>query len=188
MKFSKRGMNMTGKSPTDQEEGTRLSLSFFIRDVLIVGPQLVGKKIAISKGDGRIDRFIITETEAYRGPEDLACHASKGRTQRTGVMYERGGKVYVYFIYGMYWMLNFVAGGENDPQAVLIRGIEGFRGPGKLTKELGIDRSFYGVDLTSSDRIWVEDSGYYPEIKSGSRIGINYAGEPWISKPWRYYI
>jgi DNA-3-methyladenine glycosylase len=186
--FLKSGTNMKGRSHTDHEEGARLSSSFFTRDVLVVAPELVGKNIAISRGNGKISRFLITETEAYRRPEDLACHASKGRTSRTEVMYDRGGKIYVYFIYGMYWMLNFVAGGENDPQAALIRGIEGFSGPGKLSRELGIDRSFYGVDLPSSDRIWVEDSGYNPVIKTGPRIGIKYAGEPWISKPWRYFI
>jgi DNA-3-methyladenine glycosylase len=94
--------------------------------------------------------------------------------------------VYVYFVYGMYWMLNFVAGPEGDPQAALIRGIEGFDGPGKLTRALSIDGSFYAEDLTASKRIWVEDSGLSPEIKAGPRIGIDYAGEPWRSKPWRY--
>jgi DNA-3-methyladenine glycosylase len=187
-KFLKSGKNMKGKSHTDPLAGIRLSSAFFTRDVLFVAPELVGKKITISHGDGEIRRFLITETEAYRGPEDMACHASKGRTPRTEVMFHGGGRIYVYFVYGMYWMLNFVAGGENDPQAALIRGIEGFNGPGKLTRALGIDRSFYGVDLATSDRIWVEDAGIYPEIKTGPRIGINYAGDPWIKKPWRYYI
>ena len=177
---------MKGKSRIDN--GTRLSSDFFTRDVLVVAPELIGKSIAVNRGNSKISRYLITETEAYRGPEDLACHASKGRTSRTEVMFHRGGKIYVYFIYGMYWMLNFVAGGENNPQAALIRGLEGFNGPGKLTRELGIDRSFYGIDLTSSDRIWVEDSGYEPVVKTGPRIGIKYAGEPWITKPWRYYI
>jgi DNA-3-methyladenine glycosylase len=179
---------MKGKSHTDPPAGIRLSSAFFTRDVLFVAPELVGKKITISHGDGEIRRFLITETEAYRGPEDMACHASRGRTPRTEVMFHSGGRIYVYFVYGMYWMLNFVAGGENDPQAALIRGIEGFNGPGKLTKALGIDGSFYGVDLATSDRIWVEDAGIYPEIKTGPRIGINYAGEEWIKKPWRYWI
>jgi len=187
-KFLKSGMNMKGKSNTDPLAGIRLSSAFFTRDVLFVAPELVGKRITISQGDGEIRRFLITETEAYRGPEDLACHASKGRTPRTEVMFHGGGGIYVYFVYGMYWMLNFVAGGENDPQAALIRGIEGFNGPGKLTRALGIDRSFYGIDLATSDRIWVEDTGYTPSIKSGPRIGIDYAGEEWIIKPWRYYI
>jgi DNA-3-methyladenine glycosylase len=179
---------MKGKSPIDPKAITRLSSEFFSRDVLLVAPELIGKSIIIRREDGNTRRFMITETEAYRGPGDLACHASKGRTPRTEVMFQRAGKIYVYFVYGMYWMLNFVAGGENDPQAALIRGVEGFNGPGKLTRELGIDGSFYGIDLVTSERIWVEDDGYSPPIKTGPRIGINYAGEPWIRKPWRYFI
>jgi DNA-3-methyladenine glycosylase len=167
---------------------SRLDKAFFIRDVLEVAPELIGKTIVLNEVNGRLERFIITETEAYRGIEDKACHASKGRTDRTEVMFQAGGKVYVYFVYGMYWMLNFVTAGENNPQAALIRGVEGFRGPGKLTKALGIDRSFYGLDLSESDRIWVEDTGYRPDIKTGKRIGIDYAGEEWINKPWRYFI
>ena len=166
----------------------RLKRAFFRRDVLTVAPELVGKALAIRNKDGSISKYIITETEAYRGSDDKACHASKGRTERTGVMYDEGGMVYVYFVYGMYWMLNFVAGPEGDPQAALIRGIEGFDGPGKLTRALNIDGSFYAEDLATSKRIWIEDSGLSPEIKAGPRIGIDYAGEPWISKPWRYSI
>lgn len=166
----------------------RLKRSFFTRDVLQVAPDLIGKILAIRSEKGDIRRYIITETEAYRGAEDRACHASKGKTARTEVMYREGGRIYVYFVYGMYWMLNFVAGGKNKPQAALIRGIDGFNGPGKLTKSLRIDGSFYGEDLTDSDRIWVEDNGFKPAIKTSPRVGINYAGDPWKNKPWRYYI
>ena len=169
-------------------EGEKLQYSFFERDVLSVAPGLIGKILVIRSGPLSPGRFMITETEAYRGEEDEGCHACKGRTPRTEVMYHEGGKIYVYFVYGMYWMLNFVAGTKNDPQAVLIRGIEGFNGPGKLTKALGIDRSYYGEDLTTSKRIWVEDTGIKPIIKTGPRIGINYAGDIWKNKPWRYFI
>ena len=103
----------------------RLGESFFIRDVLDVAPELLGKILVIKK-DSSIIQFPITEVEAYRGEEDLACHASKGRTSRTEIMYHQGGVIYVYLIYGMYWMLNFVTGGANQPQAVLIRGIKEF--------------------------------------------------------------
>ncbi|NLA50184.1 MAG: DNA-3-methyladenine glycosylase, partial [Bacteroidales bacterium] len=91
-------------------------------------------------------------------------------------------------IYGMYWMLNFVTGEKGNPQAVLIRAVEGLEGPGVLTRELGIDRTFYGEDLRDSDRIWVEDRGIRPSFRQGPRIGIDYAGEFWKNKPWRYYI
>ncbi len=168
--------------------GDRLPRNFYIRDVLEVAPDLPGKILVIRDTSDNIREFCITETEAYRGSEDRACHASRGRTPRTEVMFHEGGKIYVYFVYGMYWMLNFVVAGEGNPQAVLIRGVEGFNGPGKVTRALNIDRSFYAEDLTTSPRIWVEDSGIKPVVKTGPRIGIDYAGEPWKDKPWRFYI
>jgi DNA-3-methyladenine glycosylase len=153
-----------------------------------VAPELLCKVLAIRSENGLIRRFVISETEAYRGSDDKACHASKGRTPRIEIMYHEGGRLYVYFVYGMYWMLNIVTGMENDPQAVLIRGLEKCPGPGRVTKLLGIDRTFYGEDLISSDRIWIENSVITQVYKTGPRIGINYAGEPWKSKPWRYFL
>lgn len=170
------------------KSGKRLSCSFYIRDVLNVAPGLIGKFLVVRTGNNIFRQFMITETEAYRGTEDLACHASRGKTTRTSIMFEQGGKLYVYFVYGMYWMLNIVTGDRDNPQAVLIRGIEGFKGPGKLTRELGINRSFYGEDLAISGRIWVEDRAIEPAIGYGPRIGIDYAGPLWKNKPWRYFI
>lgn len=168
--------------------GVRLSRGFFARDVLEVAPELPGKSLVLRAPSGEPLHYIIKEVEAYRGEEDLACHAAKGRTSRTEVLYHPGGLLYVYFIYGMYWMLNIVTGPENIPQAVLIRGAGEFNGPGKLTRALGIDRSYYGEDIAASDRIWIEDSGFSPEIKTSPRIGVNYSGEYWKSRPWRYFI
>ena len=165
----------------------RLPLNFFLRDVLEVAPALIGKVLVRHFEDGRIEYYRITETEAYRGIEDLACHASKGRTPRTDVMFQQGGTVYVYLIYGMYWMLNLVAGHEGEAFAVLIRGIEGFSGPGRLGRALQLDRSFYGENLATSSRIWVEDAEPISEIKTSKRIGIKYAGEEWENKLWRFY-
>jgi len=102
-------------------------------------------------------------------------------------MFHTGGAVYVYLIYGMYWMLNIVTGLENDPQAALIRGLEGIYGPGRLTRKLQINKSFYGENLTVSDRIWIEDDGYKPPYQIATRIGVDYAGE-WKEKLWRFYI
>ncbi len=164
----------------------RLLSSFFEHDVLEVAPQLLGKILVRKFDDGSIQKFLITEAEAYRGTEDLACHASKGRTARTEVMFGEGGRVYVYLIYGMYWMLNFVAGPEGDASAVLIRGLEGISGPGRVGKTLQLEKSFYGENLETSERIWLEDSGFSPDYSTSPRIGITYAGEPWISKPWRF--
>ncbi len=168
--------------------GKRLTKEFFIRDVLDVAPELPGKIMVIRLTDNTHGGFQVTEVEAYRGAEDKACHACKGRTTRTEVMFHEGGKLYVYLVYGMYWMLNVVTGEENNPQAVLIRGVKGYSGPGKITKSFGIDRTFYGEDLETSDRIWFEDAGIITSIKTGPRIGINYAGDIWKAKPWRYFI
>lgn len=169
---------------------SRLQRDFFTRDVLEVAPDLLGKILVRKFDDNSIKKYLITEVEAYRGHEDLACHASKGRTPRTEIMFHEGGHVYVYLIYGMYWMLNFVTGSKDTPQAVLIRGIEGFDGPGKLTKNLLIDKSFYGEDLISSNKLWVENSEALKnfKIKTTPRIGIDYAGEVYKNKLWRFVI
>ena len=161
---------------------------FYIRDVLDVAPEMIGKNMVVRLADGTCRNLQVTEVEAYKGTEDEACHACRGRTPRTEIMYHEGGRLYVYFIYGMYWMLNVVTGKENMPQAVLIRGVENYEGPGKLTKSLGIGGSFYGEDLISSERIWFEDIGIAPVVKTGTRIGIDYAGEYWQSRPWRYFL
>jgi DNA-3-methyladenine glycosylase len=188
-RFSEHGMLWKTKFLIDyMTSGIRLQREFFIRDVLIVAPDLPGKFLVIKTTDADYRRLQITEVEAYRGIEDKACHAFKGRTPRTEVMFHEGGKLYIYLVYGMYWMLNVVTGEENNPQAILIRGVENYPGPGILTRELGIDRSFYGEDLVNSDRIWFEDTGASPVINTSPRIGIDYAGEYWKARPWRYFI
>ena len=164
----------------------KLKRDFFTRDVLTVAPELLGKML-VFKAEENFLRYRITETEAYRGVEDLACHACKGRTARTEAMFHTGGVLYVYLIYGMYWMLNVVTGCENDPQAVLIRGLEGLYGPGRLTRALQINKSFYDEDLTVSSRIWIEDDGFNPLCQTGTRIGVDYAGE-WKDKLWRFFV
>jgi DNA-3-methyladenine glycosylase len=166
---------------------SKLKANFYSRDVLEVAPELLGKLLILSH-QGKFSEYIITEVEAYRGTEDLACHASKGRTKRTEIMYHKGGALYIYLIYGMYWMLNVVTGGVNIPQAVLIRGIKDCKGPGRLTKKLNIDNSYYGENLVNSNRIWIEDNGVKPKYITTPRIGIEYAGEIWKNKPWRYLI
>jgi DNA-3-methyladenine glycosylase len=166
----------------------RLTASFFQNDVLEVAPQLLGKKLVRVFPNGQINEFLIVETEAYRGEEDIACHASKGRTARTEVMYLNGGHIYVYLIYGMYWMLNFVTSVPNNPQAVLIRAIEGFSGPGKLTKHLQIDKSFNNENLEDSNRIYVTEYLKNIKYKTAPRIGIDYAGDYWKNVPWRFIL
>jgi DNA-3-methyladenine glycosylase len=103
-------------------------------------------------------------------------------------MFGDGGHIYMYLIYGIYWMMNVVTGIEDQPQAVLIRGLREARGPGRLTRLPGLDGAFYGEDLVTSGRIWIEESGEVPEYVTGPRIGIDYAGEPWKDMPWRFLV
>ncbi len=166
---------------------TRLNRAFFMNDAVMVAHLLPGMDIVMPSGK-KSRRYKITETEAYLGVDDRACHASKGRTGRTEPMYLRGGHLYLYFVYGMHWMMNVVTGPADYPQAVLIRGVTAFSGPGRVTRELGVDGSFNREDLAESQKIWIEDGGMRPELTAGPRVGINYAGEPWISKPWRFMI
>lgn len=172
----------------DDNKTKRLNASFFQRDVLEVCPELLGKYLVRKYDDGHIARFRITEIEAYRGIDDGACHASKGKTKRNAVMFEHGGKIYMYLIYGMYHMLNFVTGEKDDPQAILIRGVEGINGPGKLTRDLHISRDFYDEDLTSSEKIWVEDNNPVLSFTQHPRVGIQYATPYWRDIPWRFIV
>jgi DNA-3-methyladenine glycosylase len=169
-------------------EARRLDKDFYRKDVLEVAPALLGKKLILASPEGSLSSFTITETEAYRGEEDRACHASKGMTRRTRIMYEDGGHVYMYLIYGMYWMFNVVCGIEGTAQAVLVRGLREVTGPGRLTRMLALGEQYYGEDLTRSSRLWIEDHGDAPSFLTGPRVGIDYAGSPWKEKPWRYVM
>lgn len=166
----------------------RLKRDFYLKDINIVAEQILGKIIVRKFETGIEKRFRITEIEMYVGEEDLACHAAKGRTKRTEVMYNKGGHVYVYLIYGIYWLLNIVTGKKDEPQAILIRGVEGIDGPGKLGKKLKLDKTFYGEDLEKSNRIWIEDDGKRYNYSKHVRINIDYAGEIWKNKAYRFTI
>ena len=165
----------------------RLDSNFYQQDVLVVAPELVGSVLVRKYDDGSVSRHIITDVEIYRGMEDLACHASQGKTPRNSVMFERGGLVYVYFIYGMHWLLNVITGSQNDPQAILIRGLHDCQGPARLTKKLAISGDLYGEDLSISERLWIEKGTSLP-FNVGPRIGVEYAGEYWKNMPWRYFV
>jgi len=167
---------------------SRLSLDFYKQDAITVAEKLLGKILVRSWDNGTTSRYLITESEAYLGEEDLACHASKGRTTRTEVMYGEGGHIYVYLIYGMYWMLNIVTGSVGHPQAVLIRGLDNIIGSGKVGRALKMDKSFYGEDLWVSARIWIEDAPEALKFIQAPRIGIDYAGEVWKNKLWRFIL
>ena len=149
-------------------------------------------KVLRRAGDGGSTAHLITEVEAYDGERDLACHARKGRTARTEVMYAAGGVWYVYLCYGMHEMLNLVVGPADYPAAILIRGIEGVSGPGRVTKALGIDRRLNGAPAApGATGLWLEDHGIVMPprlIQRGPRIGVGYAGPVWAAKPWRFFF
>lgn len=187
----------------------KLSTDFFLRDdTLAIARDLIGKLLVVPDGNGRRVSAMIVETEAYLGETDRAAHSFGGRrTARNEITYAAGGHVYVFFIYGMYYQLNFVCGPEDSPHVCLIRAVEPLEGvgtmrerrngtkdlnltsgPGKMCIAFGIDRTFNGEQL-SGDRIWLEDfrTPFSAEIESGPRIGIDYAGE-FAEKPWRFWL
>ena len=166
---------------------------YFNRPTVTVARSLIGKYV-VREIDGRILAGKILEVEAYVGPEDKACHASKGRTQRTEVLFGPPGVAYVYLIYGMYHCLNVVTEREEFPSAVLVRAIEIdgklIDGPGRLCRTLEIDRRLNRVDLTTGESLWFEDRGALVargHVEAHPRIGVDYAGE-WAKKPWRFRL
>ena len=184
-----------------------LPRDFYSRDTILVAKELLGKVLVRETPAGRMSARIV-ETEAYCGPHDKACHASRGRTERNGVMFGEPGHAYVYFIYGMYYCLNLVTERDGYPAAVLIRAgeplegveamwslrkkakkIEGLTsGPGRLCMALDIDRSLNGADVCKKGPLYLEEGdGRAFDIVSCKRIGVDYAGE-YKDKPWRYYI
>ena len=163
---------------------------FQSKNTVALARWLLGKVLVRTTSSGRVTTAI-TEVEAYVGARDLACHASKGRTKRTEIMYQPGGRWYVYLCYGVHEMLNLVIGPADYPAAVLIRGLETVSGPGRVTKRLGIDRKLNGALATRAAGLHLEDHGLVPprgSIKSGPRIGVDYAGPMWAAKPWRFWI
>ncbi len=148
---------------------------FYRQDSVSLARALVGKILVRRLPDGTELRLRITETEAYTGVDDTACHAHKGKTQRTEVLWRDGGTIYVYLCYGMHNMMNIVSGSEGDAQAVLIRCCEGYPGPGRLTKALQITRSLNGEDMLSCSELWLEDDGIDVNITPDKRVGIDYA-------------
>lgn len=169
-----------------------LDRTFYARDAIHLAPDLLGKVI-VRRCSGRIRRARIVETEAYVGEHDLACHASKGRTRRTEVMFGPPGHAYVYLIYGMYQMLNIVAASEGDAQAVLIRAAEpldgwkvNLSGPGLLAKGFELSAKHNGVDLTGGE-LYLTDDGHPPRrIVRSKRIGVDYAGH-WKHRLLRFH-
>ncbi len=166
----------------------RLDAAFFHRDCLEVAPDLVGKILVRRLPDGTELRERIAETEAYRGTEDLACHASKGRTPRTELLYRESGVMYVYLCYGMHYLMNVITGEPEQPQGVLFRAGTEHNGPAKLTKYLRIDKRFNGGSFLDCEELWIEDDGEPHPFHTDVRVGIDYAGEYWKNMPWRFVM
>lgn len=182
---------------------------FYNQQTLFAARQLLGARL-LRLLDGELLIGQITETEAYIGEDDKACHAKAGLTDRTKIMYGRAGMAYVYFTYGMHWMLNVVTEEAGFPAAVLIRAVKlenGFEsiqsrragikpgawtnGPAKLTKALAIDGSFNGVDLTNkTNGLWIEPGIVISDanVTIGPRVGLYSVPEPWKSLPWRFLV
>lgn len=159
----------------------RLGYEFYHRPCLEVARDLVGK---VLYHEGKTLR--ISETEAYWGESDTACHASKGRTKRTEVLWADAGTVYVYLCYGVHWLMNVITGDVEDPQGVLIRACVEAEGPGKLTKRLGITGEVNRANAVTSDTIWIGDDGFRCDIVADKRVGIGYASREDQDKLWRF--
>jgi DNA-3-methyladenine glycosylase len=176
---------------------SRLPPAFYARPTLEVAPELLGLWLVHDLADGRRAGRIV-EVEAYVGTDDLASHASRGRTARTGIMFGPAGHAYVYLIYGMYHCFNVVTDADGVAGAILVRALEPGEGvdgradgPGRLCRVLSIDRRHNGVDLTGeadgSLRIERRPGSPVGAIATGPRIGVGYAGE-WAARPWRFYV
>lgn len=166
-----------------------LSRDFFDRPADRVARELLGCRLVVRGRDGRVSRHVVCETEAYLGAHDLACHGARGMTPRNAVMFGAAGVWYVYLCYGLHWMLNVVTGAEGVPAAVLIRGVGGHVGPGRLTKALGIGRAFDGLPAARSSGLWLEAGPPAPPrfVARTPRIGVGYAGA-WATKPLRFVV
>ncbi len=182
--------DMTRKHPASR----KLPRSFYAReDTLLIARDLIGMHLVHEDGGSRLVGRIV-ETEAYRGPEDLAAHSSRGRTQRTEGMFGPPGHAYVYFIYGFWNCMNVVTGRKGVPHAVLLRAVEPVEGitgktwgPGLLCRAMRIDRALNGADLCG-ERLWLEEPASRPPVRvgTGPRIGVDYAGA-WARRPWRFF-
>lgn len=165
----------------------RLEEAFYHRECLEVARDLVGKVLVRKTPAGEL-RLRISETEGYCGEADTACHASKGRTKRTEVLYAPSGTIYVYLCYGIHWLINIITGEENAPQGVLIRACVEAPGPGRLTKALGIDGSFNRKSILETEDLWIEDDGFACQLAAAPRVGIGYASPEDQARPWRFIL
>jgi DNA-3-methyladenine glycosylase len=164
---------------------------FHPKNTVALARGLLGQVLVRTFPDGWQERHVITEVEAYHGERDRASHASRGRTRRNAPMFAPGGVWYVYLCYGVHEMLNLVTGPRDFPAAILIRGVAGLAGPGRLTKALGIDRRLDGAPAAPVSGLHLEAAGArVPRrlVHAAPRIGVDYAGPVWARKPWRFFF
>ena len=164
-----------------------LKYDFYHRPCLEVARDLVGKWLVRHLPSGEIHRLRISETEAYWGEADTACHAHKGRTKRTEVLYADAGTIYIYLCYGVHWLLNVVTGDAEDPQPLLIRACVDAPGPGRLTKALSITGELNRRSICG-DELWIEDDGMPCEVVTDKRVGIGYASQEDQDRLWRFKL
>lgn len=167
-------------------DATVLGREYYRSDVLDLAPDMLGKLLCTRIG-GQVRRYRVTETEAYRGEDDTACHAHRCSTGRARVMYSEGGLAYVHRCH-MFNLLTVVTGPEGFPQGVLIRGLEGFDGPGRVGRELGLELSMYGSEMNPGGYLWLEDDGAVPSYGAHERIGIPYASDEDRRRLWRFRV
>lgn len=168
-----------------------LGQKFFKREAPAVARELLGKFLMRRFESGELVEMMINEVEAYDGFEDKASHAHRGKTLRNAVMFGSAGFWYVYFCYGVHFMLNIVTGEEGYPSAILIRGAGEVKGPGRLTKFLKVDKSFNCKEAVADSGLWIEDRGIridFARVKATPRIGVAYAGPVWAKKEWRFVV
>ena len=165
----------------------KLTKEFFARPCVTVARELVGKVLVRQTPLGTL-RLRISETEAYCGEEDTACHAHRGRTKRTEVMYGEAGHLYIYLCYGIHWLMNIVTGEEGHPEAVLIRACLAAPGPGKLTRALGITGEMNRLPVWQAGDFWIEDDGFRCGVEAEKRVGIGYASQEDQDRLWRFRI
>ncbi len=164
-----------------------LGREFYASDAEKLAPLILGKLLCRRHPNGTVHRYKVTETEAYCGVDDTACHAHCHPTGRASIMFSEGGLAYVHRCH-MYNLLTIVVGPKGDAEGVLIRGLEGFNGPGKVGREIGLELSMYGSPMSLEGFLWLEDDGIVPEFTVHERIGIPYASEEDRAKLWRFRV
>ena len=163
--------------------------AFFDQPSQEIAPKILGAKLCHRGTGGMIQKFTICETEAYHGTDDLASHASRGKNQKNQLMFGPSNIWYLYLCYGVHWMLNLVTDREGTPSAVFIRATLEVQGPGRLTRNLFLDKSYSGLPNHPSTNLWLEKNSNLPEkIQSGPRVGISGAGSYWSKVPNRFWF